>query len=567
MESDKYFINPYTFVSVNNNIKRKEYALIENDSISGYFEYEIELKSPLIIPNTSNNQFRNEEKYSNSYGINSYENLNNKNKQNNSYVPIISGSEIRGCIRSIYEALTNSCYNLNVENDIFLDQKALSKDLLNPCVFIYNGKDGWDVYSASNYTYENSNQIQNNIVENNEECYININNKKYFIFDEIGINLVDDCKFNSINPNSKIKGLLVIENRKKRKNIAVYVRKYKIKSITKDSSNYKKIIAGIKSFVDSNGNFIYKNYIDAFYKNKSIVMYYSSNDFYFPPSAVGKKCFASSLILKLDNESMNSFCNGLGLCPACHLFGRINNENSVSSKVRFSDARIEFFDYSKVKSIVLISSEPKPSNVYFYATSNDWDDPDCQVRGRKFYWHHQPDFNYLNNISSKTRSDGTDNKKIMSKYDYFDTDAITSNGNQFNFKGKVYFNDISLEEMVNLYKAISLVDKKHAHKLGHGKPFGFGSCSFNITKIYPEGLFDSKKIKWDLDNQNERELEYILDLNALSFENAPVVYPFSNESDNGYEWFIANKKIEVPLRLPELFEGKNRKSQKIKVLK
>ena len=221
MESDKYFINPYTFVSVNNNIKRKEYALIENDSISGYFEYEIELKSPLIIPNTSNNQFRNEEKYSNSYGINSYENLNNKNKQNNSYVPIISGSEIRGCIRSIYEALTNSCYNLNVENDIFLDQKALSKDLLNPCVFIYNGKDGWDVYSASNYTYENSNQIQNNIVENNEECYININNKKYFIFDEIGINLVDDCKFNSINPNSKIKGLLVIENRKKRKNIAI----------------------------------------------------------------------------------------------------------------------------------------------------------------------------------------------------------------------------------------------------------------------------------------------------------------------------------------------------------
>ena len=104
------FLNPYNFIPLPDK-KAKAYQTDDKNSRlhTGVIEYSITTRSPLFIPNTSNDDaFMCGEHVS--YDFYSYEELpKNINHKDNYREPVIPGSELRGMIRNVYETLTDSC--------------------------------------------------------------------------------------------------------------------------------------------------------------------------------------------------------------------------------------------------------------------------------------------------------------------------------------------------------------------------------------------------------------------------------------------------------------------------
>lgn len=558
------FINPYTFVSFQEVKNRKTLEDIKNGKYTGIIEYNIVPKTPLIIPNTSNDEFKIDNSISKSYGIFSYEDLNGKKSQDETYQPVIPGSEIRGCIRNVFEAFTNSCYNFDPNNDLYFTERVLPENVYTPGVLIWESDNKYHLYEADKYK-----DLYLDKHQNRKDFKLNIDCEWFEMFDEVYYSK-KGTKFDYITkeetsecPN---KGYLIIGNdivgRNKTKTIAVLSRKgNELISFEKGSDDYKKLVAVIESFKDKDDNCTYQRYLDGLEKNKVITIYYKKeNDKYiFSPAQIGRKIYNHSAF---DLLGTSKYCKET-LCPACLLFGNIDksdkkesNKTAVSSRVRFTDAILNGYTYTN-EYIDLISSSPKYSNKYFYSTkSSGWDEK-AQIRGRKFYWHHQP------NLDRIKKEVGTNkNEKLKSRYYYIDEKKFESG---LSFKGKVYFENITIEELCNLYKSISLIDDKHMHKLGYGKPYGFGSCKFTVINIVSDDItLDEikEKVKWENDKTN-KELEYVLDFKALEqyVENNIIVhYPFNELGEEGYNWFVINKRKGNQKSLPYLVDDSgNRK--------
>ncbi len=545
MANDK-FINPYAFVRFKPVSNRKTLNDLANEkTYTGCFEYTIELKTPLIIPNTSNNNFRNENNLSNSYGIYSYEDLTDKKNQDIKYQPVISGSEIRGCIRNVFEAMTNSCYNFDKNNELYFSERLNPnpRDPYKPGILKNSAPGEWTLYEADKYKYKDKINQNKLIIYDKEKLVFEMFEKVYAKLDE------NEFKELSKKNNGGIESYLTIGNKSLKNHICVSVfakTGTPLLKIIKNDDNYKHLVACIKSFQDKNLNCTYQRYLDALDNNKTITIYYNkvnkvNNNYYrFSPAQIGRVLYNSSLLDKVDSTR---YCNDT-LCPACLLFGNINEQNSISSRVRFSDATIQNYIYKQNDYIDLISGTPHYSNRYFYSTSqsnqSDWDDDNIQIAGRKFYWHHPVIFKDIND-----KNNGNGNKNIKSRYFYIDDKQLKDQ--KIKFKGKVYFNDITIDELKSLYKSISLVDDQHCHKLGHGKPFGFGSCNFEVTALYCEDItLDDirKEVKWE-NTKQDCELKYVLDYDALkSYINTgiKITYPFVEPNDEGFKWFVNNKK-------------------------
>lgn len=564
------FINPYAFVSFKKDIKRKKVEDLANEKkYTGSIEYTISPKTPLIIPNTSTKEFNLNNNVSNSYGIYSYEDLQNQKAQSSFFQPIIPGSEIRGCIRNVYEALTSSCYNFKDESDIYFSERVNANSSYKPCVLMNVGEGKWQLYEADKYNDRLLVDDQENI--NKDSMSVDIPGygifkafeKFYADFGQIGSDDEDegmDFSHELIRGHNCKEAYLYIGNKNTDGNqvISGFVKKGSpLTTIIKDDDNYKRLVAGIESFKDENGNCTYQRFLDALDNNKCIPIHYEACNFglyRFSPAQIGRKVFTKSVTQKLGSASR---CDGDELCPTCLLFGRVNKDKSLAGRVRFADATIKNYKYNPNNYIDLISGTPHPSNIDMYSREQrgiDWDSDNTLMAGRKFYWHHNPDMYFI-----KNKVNGNENTKIKSRYYYIDNKQLETTNNKF--KGKIYFDDITLEELNNLYKAICLVDNNHMHKLGHGKPFGFGSCNFEILNVNSNDITKEeldKDLKW-LDT--DKELEYILDFNALKQyinQNIKITYPFSNDPlrDKGYEWFSNNKRPKQILQhLPSLLDS------------
>lgn len=120
-----------TMIPLAGNIKRNKWDINKKGQYSGYIDYSLTTKTPLFIPNTSNENILNivcEEH--NSYAFFSYEDLNGslKNKEEiKKILPIISGSEVRGMFRAYYELITNSCISQISESFIRVEKVGKNK--------------------------------------------------------------------------------------------------------------------------------------------------------------------------------------------------------------------------------------------------------------------------------------------------------------------------------------------------------------------------------------------------------------------------------------------------------
>ncbi|MEG2054507.1 MAG: RAMP superfamily CRISPR-associated protein, partial [Oscillospiraceae bacterium] len=172
-------------------------------------------------------------------------------------------------------------------------------------------------------------------------------------------------------------------------------------------------------------------------------------------------------------------CHGKELCPACKLFGTVNTENTRAGKVRFSDAVIDNAGGCKQKTITLEElASPHITATEFYmqppqnlkkAWNYDFylgnaNGPKTLINGRKFYWHFTP----KESNAPKTIRNAT-------------MDAVLS---EQKFTFKVYYNDVTDSELETLKTALTLGENETSsrlcHKLGHGKPLGYGSAKLTI---------------------------------------------------------------------------------------
>lgn len=98
--SGELFVNPYHFVSLQKKGRgRTEAVSSDGNVLTGYISCRLSIKTPLVLPDSSDKKGA---KY---------------NFYNVSGKPMIPGSGIRGCIRSTYEAVTNSCLSVLSDNE------------------------------------------------------------------------------------------------------------------------------------------------------------------------------------------------------------------------------------------------------------------------------------------------------------------------------------------------------------------------------------------------------------------------------------------------------------------
>ena len=272
------------------------------------------------------------------------------------------------------------------------------------------------------------------------------------------------------------------------------------------------------------------------------------------------------------------------LCPACRLFGT-TEDGGMKGHVRFTDAFMinasENGGVRTTKHTLEVLSTPRTTAFEFYlkkpaenatywnfdfygVTESDEKGKQSHTtyrhldqampRGRKMYWHHA--------ISRDAES----KQKINNTMQSIDEGS---------FRFKVYFDQISKEQLQDLIWAINLGENKeegnYLHKLGHAKPLGYGSvkltveggtvrhfkrdengefalCTGNLAK---EGIdADAIVPSFDLGSEEVSTLLKMCRFDAAS--GKAVDYPRRYPKGKIYEWFTDNRTNSNNLKvLPE----------------
>lgn len=285
------------------------------------------------------------------------------------------------------------------------------------------------------------------------------------------------------------------------------------------------------------------------------------------------------------------------LCPGCALFGTVKGKGT-SGRVRFTDAEAAQYESLGNKTLPILSG-PKPSAYEFYlekpkstyeTSIGFWNYDFCsleetkyfpdgtkrtikkfrvytpQPRGRKFYWHSAP---------------RTENERSNQN--------ATLEAMRGTFKGSVYFDRITRAQLEELAFVLTLGENTPAsprlHKIGHGKPVGYGSCKITLTggelrtlaqqdgtlcyttEPLPLDSLLAAHGRIDTDSTSVKSLLKIAD--KRSTQGKTVAYPSAadrNGNDKIFNWFTQNRKhakslITLPHPLDDNIEIKSELGQ------
>ncbi|GAB6163959.1 hypothetical protein JCM12298_31190 [Desulfothermus naphthae] len=276
-------------------------------------------------------------------------------------------------------------------------------------------------------------------------------------------------------------------------------------------------------------------------------------------------------------------CNDYNnLCPACRVFGWVhpkppedlNVKVAYAGRIKITHAKIIENKGTLEEFPLAILSTPKPTSTFFYLLKNGrpdfnvkYDDDGTKLRGRKFY-RHQDEANEQEYMRVGKIKDHQ-NRTIR--------DALRP-GAKFEFT--IEFENLAPVELGALLWTIEMEDGMF-HKLGMGKPLGFGSVKISINRLeilhIKERYISFNSSGWKIVNKDtykkwidlfkntmkERynrdfmDLENIKDLKAiLTSVNLPIHYPRSTkkpqQDGKNFKWFMENKKSgKMPLKLAD----------------
>jgi CRISPR-associated protein (TIGR03986 family) len=590
MKDNSRFVNPYNFISLPN---KKAKAYLDEDKHYGVIHYSITTKTPLFIPNSSNdNAFGCKETDHKSYDFFSYTDLSNEKNVSGKYQePVVPGSEMRGLVRNVYETLTDSC--MGILNDDY-PVKRISV-AFNPGLLRIEEDGSLSLLKADSFRID-------------DDIY---NPKKIDRYKD-----GDLIYFDTPKPEGKVNGKIhSFDKNKNNFNDHGYVLKWGF-FINRRMKNAKNNYHAFKLSGDIVRNGLSKNEI----KNKmnSIVTSYLEQPTVKPDDAKAYEAYKKQFELFLEGKREKYFpvnysdkVKGLlsitpatfskevssksvadyagvfapckdSLCPACDLFGKIG-DNAKGSRIRFSDMYVEKHDSNKsyyVKDSITIDnlSSPKISNVDFYlerpknATfwTYDYYVSNNKVyaytgilRGRKYYWHHHPESISFNNVE-RTKL----NKTIRPI-----KEGIT-------FNGELYFDGISKKQLNQLIYILNTGKDGLGLKLGMGKPLGLGSVTCSVSSVeerkivledsqlnYGVSSYDYSNVTYEsagLSLYVKKEFEKIAGLKAVP-KQYEICYPkTTSDNDHGFEWFQTNhnskiarsrEEMKIKLALPKILDN------------
>lgn len=666
-------INPYNFIPLGKPAHegklpwgKEEQNKEHPRNLTGKIEYTLTTLTPLFIPNTSNdrvfsksdnllkNSTEEEPVYHKSFEFFSYKDFSkdkDRDKVQADYLPVIPGSEIRGAVRSTYEALTDSCLSA-IDLDAVLSKRT--PEYFNPGILEWNQDGGWNLYQVKNntdYLYR-KNHREDFSKKTFSEIDIQDGVEVTFIKDTIHAPdreknargakpLADDVRVKPSSGNilkGRLAGYLVkgepgpdlgkpprpkcdecptLTQSKCRKEGAehcylaekhcahIFVKSFRVhKYLEKDlTGKYEKQISQILKIYKDNKKSPYMEYAktwEEFKKKKrnGIPVYFSEIDaghYFFSPACVTREVYLTTL---RDIVGKYAPCTGTTscLCPACSLFGTINEGAHVRSRIRFSDLHMEKQDCSENNEDVFLPvttlpelSTPKMTTTEFYLQKPgaenilNWtydyyitlDGGSTNlvtytpvISGRKFYWH--------SNAARKVVFDQQDKIEVTER-----NKTVRPVADYVSFKGTLFFDNISEKELRELVAILNIscfgTEDKYAIKLGAAKPLGFGSVSLKVDQVKlrnfrkenfgltyePDALYSFAE--YNLTVFGRDDIITMFDTQILAEKEgkgAVSAYPKNAYDEEGYTWFMSNrfagkvidrneKKVDIHVNRPE----------------
>ena len=502
------FVNPYNFIAFP---KEKSKAYTDKDRHTGYIRYTITTKSPLFIPNSSSDtafKDSDEVKGHKSYDFFSYTNLDTSKRYENEYhTPVIPGSEMRGVVRSVYETLTDSCMGMLNEEEYPVKR---SYEKFNPGLLHRDKQGRYRLYPAQSFMIDTGKvrDMNDGAVIWFEQPDLKPNGRgQYFPI----------ANFDSKHKNGYEQGYLIKWGMGVRKShYHVFKKTSRELDIDVQEKDIGRALYGvIDSYLEqptiqkgNDGEDAYKAY------RKAVENFLSKKEEAFFPvtySIIVKKLYLAPAIYSKEISTISikdvagkfapcatSERSDDHYCPACALFGYIGagDVGGKGSRIRFADLRVEEKKspesyYACDKMTIPELGGPKLGNVDFYLKRPEGADfwtydyyvkggrvilKPGELRGRKFYWHHQSVD--VNKIRLEPQNRNNRNKTIR---------PVKSG---VSFTGELYYEGISYKQLKQLVWILNCGNAKYENsnarlglKLGGAKPFGFGSVSCTVDEV------------------------------------------------------------------------------------
>lgn len=560
------FVNPYNFIPLAEECRRERPKINEQDCYTGYFECSMRLLTPLFIPNTSssirllqakeyNNLSDKEKKNYAGYDFFSYEDYSNERPYTDSEPlppsnPVIPGSEIRGTVRSVFEAAFNGCMS-SVDGDRDLSRRC--GEVKKPGILSWDRQKGqWILEECEKarlrvvQKVDKINSRDQKVLLNRsaylklsegDDVHISVDNRKKVKAFRLGKNIKkqnnsNDFEIGYLHKGEYIKGkkyeavFYKIEEESKKETLVVCEEDVELLKRMLDEYNNEK----------KNSKLEHEGWYSKFKIDKdvsNILVYYAVDDkghVYMCPACIGRESFSKKIEGLLKNNGGYQPCSDKNLCPACQIFGMMDKSEkpktyAYGSKIRITDATlIKTLDNSSSlfeKPIVLPEmGEPRPSAVEFYTESPYNQD---EIKNNRGYWTY--DYKYKHKYKQgecKAEKDRTaldqDQPQIRGRKYYwhsdvnmkkFDTNQVTAMRQRVRplkpstgsdprptFQFRIYFEQLNKKQLEQLKWALDFGNPDCAHKMGRGKPLGFGS-----VQIIAEGLhirnIDEATGKWE----------------------------------------------------------------------
>lgn len=623
---NKRFVNPYNFIPLMNKCQRSRPARKIQDSYTGFFECRMNLLTPLFIPNTSSstrlvtkeelNKKDSLNETPKGYDFYSYKDLSNEAVNDHRFPqpdePVIPGSEIRGMVRSVYEAAFNGCMSTvsldrtlsrrtnEAKRDTGVLKQKNGKWILMPCkkamLFVVGdgikpGENMGVIIKREEYNEWEEGQeiwIKTEPYKNKPVCGEMVTSYKAIPKSTIrNPNTSEDKNRAALGEADFVQGWLHKGEPFTRKHheSVFYDLKDNENININDFQDIERLEKILEQYQDPKKNRAMK---DSWYKNYKVsadgtLVYYrkaGGEHIYLSPACIGKEVFVKSIEDILKRNGGYQPCTGEELCEACKIFGMMEKEKksntyAYGSKVRITDAcLIQKRDIPTLfeKPVVLSElGEPRPGAVEFYTKSPYVKKPDnaegywtydymCEygksitrkpldenkpkIRGRKYYWHKEVNLNdFKDNEISSMKQRIRPLKAEIPKFCF-----------------RVYFEQLSKQQLTQLKWALDFGDTDCAHKLGRAKPLGFGSVQIHVDALHLRRI-DAVTGKWEMESpkmesfltgeivENEGLKTVLL---MANWKNKPegVQYPLSKggngkkegKNDNAsHQWFTLNK--------------------------
>ena len=585
------FINPYNFIPLSGN--RAE-GTKEKGTYTGVIDYSVLTKTPLFIPNTSNdNAFRIKltEGDHKSYEFFSYTDLSNRTEviKEPDYKPVIPGSEMRGMLRSYYEILTNSCMSAIDDDTVTLSKRT--NETYKAGLIKKTGEDTYDLYRAEDCLMrtKGENSLEDDWKADDEhytrKCYVQEglkegqkvffeyierkekrtekNGKKREILCKPLAQLVSKESTDNKKTGYVIKGEdgpemgskqlkqqkhcchifaePEAEEKPFRKGISLSTLDLVLKAYKDNKEHpYEEYAEQLKAFKKGTiGTFfpVYYSEVPTYY-NKSMEMHLMLS-----PACITREIYRRTLREMIGSHA--SCTKKDELCPACALFGTIGSGFARTSRIRVADLVCvepeakECYDESVT---IAPLSSPKLNNMEFY------------LRRPKNAWFWTYDYYIDNNGVIHENTEGINGRKFY--WHQPDMKLIKQDPGKLNmtirplkknitFNGKLFFRNLTKTELDQLIYLLSagddkeeLREKPHGYKLGGGKPLGLGSIAVSVDRV------TIRSYAKDIDNHVVERKESAYDAYSVPEIEEAILRDFTTMTDFNA---VKGKNISYPL--------------------